>query len=68
MIERLANTLDAVAGPGNADVLGRESFDERGRGRRAFSTLGAWGADTNAQSYQLFDSRGCPPGSTLRPR
>jgi hypothetical protein len=38
MIERLANTLDAVAGPGNADVLGRESFDERGRGRRAFST------------------------------
>jgi hypothetical protein len=42
MIERLANPLDAVAGPGNADVLGRESFDERGRGRRAFSTFGLW--------------------------
>jgi hypothetical protein len=42
MIERLASTLDAVAGPGNADALGRESFDERGRGRRAFSTCGLW--------------------------
>jgi hypothetical protein len=34
--------LDAVAGPGSADALGRESFDERGRGRREFRTFGLW--------------------------
>jgi hypothetical protein len=52
MIERLADTLDAVAGPGNADVLGRESFDERRRGRRAFPTFGLWQAGRRGLSRE----------------